>query len=102
MPMYVANLERHLILSPFLRINFLQSLQVILLAVAQKILMWSDSDHDVVIAHYSNSDLSEGDASDPEENNHINIPVRKTRSGRNVPFLNNFMVTAFCTTDSFE
>ena len=41
-------------------------------------------------------------ASDPEENNHINIPVRKTRSGRNVPFLNNFMVTAFCTTDSFE
>ena len=30
----------------------------------------NDSDHDVVIAHYSNSDLSEGDASDPEENNH--------------------------------
>ena len=51
MPMYVANLERHLIPSPFLRINFLQSLQVILQAVAQKILMWSDSDHVVVIAH---------------------------------------------------
>ena len=99
MPLYVANLERHLIPSPFLRINFLQ---VILQAVAQTILMWSDSDHDVVIAHYSNSDLIEDDASDPEENNHINIPVRKTRSGRNVPFLNNIMVTAFCTTDSFE
>ena len=27
--------------------------------------MWSDSDHDVVIAHYSNSDLIGGDASDP-------------------------------------
>ena len=75
---------------------------MILQAVAQKILMWNDSDHDIVIAHYSNSDLSEGDVSDPEENNHINIPVRKTRSGRNVPFLNNFMVTAFCTNDSFE
>ena len=60
----------------------------------------SDSDHDVVIAHYSNSDLSESDTSDPEENNHINIPARVTRSGRNVSFLD--MVTAFCTTDSFE
>ena len=35
--------------------------------------MWSDSDHDVVIAHYSNSDFSEGDAGDPDENSHINI-----------------------------
>ena len=60
----------------------------------------SDSNHDVVIAHYRNSDLSEGDASDPEENNHINILVRETRSGRNVPFLD--MVTAFCVTDSFK
>ena len=60
----------------------------------------SDSDHDAVISHYSNSDLLEGDASDSEENNHINIQVRETRLGRNVPFFD--MVTAFCTADSFE
>ena len=46
----------------------------------------SEGDHDVVIAHYSSSALSERDASDPEENNHIllNIPVCETRSGSNV------------------
>ena len=31
--------------------------------------MESDSDHDVVIFHYSSSDLSESDANNPEENN---------------------------------
>ena len=48
--------------------------------------MESEGDHDVVIAHYSSSALSERDASDPEENNHIllNIPVCETRSGSNV------------------
>ena len=34
----------------------------------------SDSDHDVVMAHYSSSDLSESDASDAEENNHTGEP----------------------------
>ena len=69
--MCVANLERHLIPSPFLRINFLQSSSGTASSSSEDSYVESDSDHDVVMAHYSSSDLSESDASDAAENNHL-------------------------------